>query len=142
MYQNFCSIYNATIHSATNRSPNELFFGRQLALPNAVLQEVTPTPHIRGDLESHLLNTAVRLRNVIETARKHNENQLKIAKTYFDRQVSSINSFCVGQRVFLRNPDTEKFALRYPKEYVVKRKLHNFEYEIQNVNDVKDIRIS
>ena len=59
---------------------------------------------------------------------------------YFDRNSAAINSYCVGQRVFLKNMNAQKLELRYPKEFIIAKKLHKFEYKIRNMSDPQDVR--
>ena len=46
----------------------------------------------------------------------------------------------MGQRVFLKNINAQKLELRYPKEFIKTKKLHELEYEIRNMSDPQDVR--
>ena len=131
-------IYNATIHNGTGFTPNFLFFGRELRLPNSIFQDYEVPGHF-SSLESHALDTVTRLREALQWAKQNNDSKLKIAKTYFDRNAGTINVYQPGQIVFLKTPG-KKLELRYPLEFVVLRKLHDAVYEVQNCSNVRDIR--
>ena len=77
-------VYNATVHQSTGFTPNFLHFGRELLLPNSIFESVSPEIQQHGDKESHILQTALRLRSALATARRNNEQCLKLSKTYFD----------------------------------------------------------
>ena len=133
-------VYNATVHQSTGFTSNFLHFGRELLLPNSIFESVSPEIQQHGDKESHILQTALRLRSALATARRNNEQCLKLSKMYFDQNSAAINSYCVGQRVFLKNMNALKLELHYPKEFIITKKLHEFEYEIRNMSDPQDIR--
>ena len=133
-------VYNATVHQSTGFTPNFLHFGRELLLPNSIFESVSPEIQQHGDKESHILQTALWLRSALATARRNNKQCLKLSKTYFDRNSAAINSYCMGQRVFLKNMNAQKLELRYPKEFIITKKLHEFEYEIRNMSDPQDVR--
>ena len=76
----------------------------------------------------------------IEKARAVNLQQLRISKIYFDRFSACINSYAVGQRVFLKQPNRQKLQLRYPKEFEVVRKIYDNVYEVRSVEDPADVR--
>ena len=80
-----------------------------------------------------LLSHLVHLRKVIEKPRAVNLLQLRISKIYFDRFSSCINSYAVGQRVFLKQPNRQKLQLRYPKEFEVIRKIYDNVYEVRSL---------
>ena len=131
-------IYNASVHQSTRFTPNFLFFGRELRLPNSIFEDYT-TPEQFNSLEEHALTTATRLRQALIQAQKTQSHSLKIAKTYYDKNTAAINAFQPGQIVFLKTPG-KKLELRYPQEFVVLRKLHDTEYEIQNCLNPTDVR--
>ena len=108
-------VYNATVHQSTGFTPNFLHFGRELLLPNSIFESVSPEIQQHGDKESHILQTALWLRSALVTARRNNEQCLKLSKTYFDRNSAAINSYCVGQRVFLKNMNAQKLELPLPE---------------------------
>ena len=91
-------------------------------------------------MEGKLLSHLVHLRKVIEKARAVNLQQLRISKIYFDRFSSCINSYAVGQRVFLKQPNRQKLQLRYPKEFEVVRKIYDNVYEVRSLEDPMDVR--
>ena len=137
------SVYNCSVHQGTHYTPNFLFFGRELALPNSVLDSHTSTQLdntcANNTLEQHALGTALRLKEALHNAQKSNEHRLKIAKTHFDRHAATINTFQKGQLVFLKQPG-RKLQLRYPQQFMILRKLHTAEYEIQNTSNPSDVR--
>ena len=132
-------VYNASVHQSTGFTPNFLFFGRQLRLPNSLFDEIQPDDII-NDADQSLLGPIIRLRQALLKARDNVQHKLKIAKSYYDRNAGAVNTFCPGQRVFLKNATPRKLDLRYPKEFIVVRKLHAFEYEIRSVSDPNDVR--
>ena len=100
-----------------------------------VVNYFVPNLQNQGDLESHVLNTIMHLKSALQSARRTNDHKLKLSKMYFDRNSAAINTYCVGQRVFLKNFHAQKLDLRHPKEFVTTQKLHQFEYEIRNITD-------
>ena len=63
-----------------------------------------------------------------------------ISKIYFDRFSSCINSYAVGQRVFLKQPNRQKLQLLCPKEFEVVRKIYDNVYEVRSLEDPMDVR--
>ena len=134
------AVYNACKHSAMGISPNELFYGRRLLLPATAFTDLITAINSEDQMEDKLLSHLVHLHKGIEKARAVNLQQLHISKIYFDRFSSCINSYAVGQRVFLKQPNRQKLQLRYPKEFEVVRKIYDNVYEVCLVEDPADVR--
>ena len=132
-------VYNATVHSSTGYTPNFLQFGRELRLPNTMFYDYD-IPQTTDSLERHALETVTRLRQALTLAHSQNLHRQKISKIYYDRNAKAINSFLPGQHVLLRNNDSRKLQVRYPTEFIVRRRIHLAEYEIQNCTNSQDIR--
>ena len=117
-----------------------MFYGRRLLLPATAFTDSITSINAEDQTEEKLLSHLVHLRKVIEKARAVNLQQLRISKIYFDRFSSCINSYAVGQRVFLKQPNRQKLQLHYPKEFEVIRKIYDNVYEVRSLEDPADVR--
>ena len=96
------AVYNACKHVATGVLPNKLFYGHRLLLPATAFTDLITSINAEDQMEDKLLSHLVHLHKVIKKARAVNLQQLRISKIYFYHYSSCINSYAVGQRVFLK----------------------------------------
>ena len=134
------AVYNTCKHAATGTSPNELVYGRRLLLLATAFADSAPPVNPENKMKEKFLSHLVHLHKTIDKAREVNLQQLCISKIYFDHFSSCINTYAVGQRVFLKQPNRQKLQLCYLKEFDVVWKIYDNVYEVRSVENLTDVR--
>ena len=122
--------YRATVHSATEESPNMVMLGRQNALPIDVMTEENPElHHVRSidyvnRLEEDMRYCHQRVRECLKRAALRQ-------KRYYDRK-HHLNQYKRGDLVYKRmKAGLQKFGDRWEGPFVVIDKLSDVTYRIQ-----------
>ena len=94
-----CAAYRSSIHSTTEFTPNELMLGRNLPMPNHLIQ---PVPEKWNSLSEYNQNLAKKLQHAQEQTRVNNRRNVKHYQNQYNKK-SWQRDLRVGNWVWLNN---------------------------------------